>query len=944
MKKILLGTFCLFLAIALLFKAQSEIAVKTSSLKDDSERNGEQREMEEWTEEQKQDAKAAIKVRKKAKSSGNEKSASLLVDIEEVGPNVSGETAVYPTQTVAGGMVKEISTDVSDTDGIQSNDRIVVATETGGAWISEDAGSNWYPIDDDWAFSRLDAVAQDPNQPNKYYFGGSNMGLFQWDASTWTINGNNNSGLEATSPTIYANGASYSEFLSCSIIRFHPSNSNHFFVKGGVAFDYGGIFETTDGGNTFYEIFDLSGVEVDDMEVLNDKVLLASNNGIYKLIKTGTNWNHTLVKASSFGNVMSQIDALDSNPNIVYAYMAQLASPYQREISRSFDGGNTWSHNANGQITTGTDISYPHAQAFTVANWDSNYHLLIYGSQDAQTSLVYKAGPLSIVPQQNLLGHADYQDFQVFGNDVYVGNDGGIFRYNINSLNTYQPQGESLNHTFRTYQSVDVELATSGDRKLMAMWHNGTTMKDNNDMVHKVSGWDGFEAEFQPNDNTKYYTTMQNGNVRGFDSVVSTTVRNLTNPFGSGPFETRIFAHSALPNALFMVGLYDLWYLSNASTCNSNCSWTSTFNYGNERISSYARLKNQVNSPVYLGIGTSSQIDKITSLSPANKITLSNDYSNITLSDSSPGTIWEIAINPQNSNELFVIAGWKLYRVEVQANGTAIWYEINDPTLGTVWLNELAVSPDNPDHLMLGTRIGLYTSTDGGQNWDVVTEIPAVAIEDIEVRDDGYVGIATYGRGNWTAQINGSVCELDDVTNTFGFYKKKGAMFFTSPFDEPGYDYLWTASGNFHPTFNLGFNPGIAYSFANNGVYTVCLTITSQTDPSCTKTICRSVSTSGFFGFIGFMLPKGENGEELELQFDVDVYPNPASDLLNLVFEESVEGTAMIYNLQGQLMREFPINGYSTQVDLQKITAGNYILAIVNEEQLIARKQFVVSK
>lgn len=958
MRKILFGALCLSMAIGLLIinqkKTEPEIAAHTPPISQkERDENPEQREMEEWTEEQIHDAKAVIKERKKAKSNGNEKSASLLVDIEEEGPNVNGETISNPYQKAAGGMIKEISVDFSDTDGIQSNDRLVVATETGGAWISEDAGANWYPIDDDWAFSGLNTVAQNPFQPEEYYFGGEFQGLFRWDASAWTINGSNNSGLESLSPTIYANGSTYNEFRSCKVFRFHPTNNNHFYLVGGVSGDFQGLYETTDGGNTFYEIFDINGPSFDDMEVLSDKIILATTNGIYKLTKSGSNWNGLLVKGAVPGCSNAQVAVLEEDPNIVYTYTAQLGHNYQVEISRSMDGGNTWNSN-NSQTLISAHHSQQHSHALQVTTYDSNYHLLMYGSQKCQIAYVYNSGALSISPEQRHFGHDDYQDIQVFGDDLYVGSDGGIFRYNINALQYNDPptvfdpnwyqyvvSEESLNATFRTYQSVDVALAANGNRKLMAMWHNGTSFKENN-AVEQVGGGDGFEAAFMPGNDSKYYTTAQRGAVRTQDPAGGSFNPYIGNT-AETRFNTRIFTHSALPNELFMVGTYRFWQLNNASTCLGNCPWDLVYDYGiNNNIYSYARLENQVNSPVYLAIGSSPQIDKINSLNPASKVTLTNDFSNLTPA-TSPGAIFDMTINPQNTNELFVLAGNKPFKI-VAHNGTAIWYSINDPNLGSLSLNEIAVSPDNSNQLILGTSLGVYCTVDGGLNWDVVPEIPAVAVEDIEVREDGYVGIATYGRGNWTAQLNGNVCELDDVNNTFSYFKKKGSMFFTSPFDEPGYDYLWTASGNFYPTFTLGFNPGISYSFASNGLYNVCLTITSQTDPSCTKTICRNVSTSGFFGFIGFMLPKGDDGEELALQFEADVYPNPASDLLNVRFSESIEGTALIYNMQGQLVHEFSINGNTAQVELQEFISGNYIIAVVSDEQLIAREQFSVNK
>lgn len=583
-----------------------------------------------------------------------------------------------------------------------------------------------------------------------------------------------------------------------------------------------------------------------------------------------------------------------------------------------------------------------------VSNWDSNWDLVIYGQVDAFSSLVYKHTALSMTPEQRNLGHADYQDFMRAGNQLYVANDGGMFRYDRGqvafaaSSTSSLSSEESLNATFRTYQCVDVQVATSGDDFLTGIWHNRCVYKSGNTAEREASG-DGFQCAFKPDDPNLFYTSAQNGHIyRGSPVNAGGTYLGNVDPL----FNTRIFTDPANPAALYHIGLKEVFELADAATSgSSNPNWVSIFDISPASIWGTAVLDDVANSPVYLmEYDISPTIHKITSLSPANKTVLTNDFSN--LSNGNVGYVRGMSIDPNNENRVFVATNFlRLFEVSIQGS-TAVWNEINTPT-NVPDMREITCSTEDPNHLLLGTVIGLYQSKDFGQSWTPVLDIPAVEIEDISVRPDGKVSIATYGRGVWMADFNSS-CALDGIAGNIGVIKFGSTATFTAPINDPNYDYFWTAKKTGTKFgFVIGYGTPITETFPSFGTYQVCLTITDPNDPTCFKKICRNVT----FGWIiqgptkhqDILLPKtgDENSAGLSAMIEMHVYPNPASDFVNIELNESFDGVLLIHNIQGQMIREIAMNSENARVDLIDLLPGNYVLSLANKSGVLSQKQIV---
>ncbi len=77
----------------------------------------------------------------------------------------------------------------------------------------------------------------------------------------------------------------------------------------------------------------------------------------------------------------------------------------------------------------------------------------------------------------------------------------------------------------------------------------------------------------------------------------------------------------------------------------------------------------------------------------------------------------------------------------------------------------------------------------------------------------------------------------------------------------------------------------------------------------------------------------------------VAVYPVPASNTLNIQFENNGKSIATIYNLIGSVMATSVLTGNSNAIDIESLASGMYTVQITNDKgAAIARTKFTVAK
>ncbi len=134
------------------------------------------------------------------------------------------------------------------------------------------------------------------------------------------------------------------------------------------------------------------------------------------------------------------------------------------------------------------------------------------------------------------------------------------------------------------------------------------------------------------------------------------------------------------------------------------------------------------------------------------------------------------------------------------------------------------------------------------------------------------------------------------------------------------------------------------HTYANPGVYQVCLTVTAA-DPilgSCTSTFCDSlgVDANGNLIYKGALLGWTLNvydinsiGIEENGLDELAVYPNPASDELTISLPKSISGetTITLYNVSGSMVKSIAVNhsDISQTLSIADLPNGMYILHVL---------------
>lgn len=124
-----------------------------------------------------------------------------------------------------------------------------------------------------------------------------------------------------------------------------------------------------------------------------------------------------------------------------------------------------------------------------------------------------------------------------------------------------------------------------------------------------------------------------------------------------------------------------------------------------------------------------------------------------------------------------------------------------------------------------------------------------------------------------------------------------------------GGTYLWDFGDGFNSTDE---NP--IHTYASGGSFNVSLTITNDCGQS-THNDNIVVSTVSVY----------------DLEYNIQVYPNPASETININAEIEMI-SYKLFDVQGKLILSGNINNHDTQIDINSIQKGTYLLQIITKD------------
>jgi hypothetical protein len=149
------------------------------------------------------------------------------------------------------------------------------------------------------------------------------------------------------------------------------------------------------------------------------------------------------------------------------------------------------------------------------------------------------------------------------------------------------------------------------------------------------------------------------------------------------------------------------------------------------------------------------------------------------------------------------------------------------------------------------------------------------------------------------------------------------------PSDATNQTIIWSISSNDDGSTNA--------SISNNTLHT-----TTAGTATITATIINGAAVdSNYTQDFTIMVSEVAGISEVTEINKIRIYPNPANTMLYIELENSANGTLTLFDLNGKVVFSQAINGDSVQVNMSSLTAGNYILRLVENSTASVEVQVI---
>lgn len=646
-------------------------------------------------------------------NSSKRNNSSALLFVSELGPdNVSGR-------------IKGLVIDYSNTN------RILAGGASGGVFLSEDNGSSWRAINDQALSPSVTYMDQNPFQPNVIYYctgeaSGNSADLMGAGVFKSIDGGNTFEQLASTNR---------SEFQFCWSLKCSPKDTNTLYVSTHSQ----GLWKSTDAGLTFNRVYN-TGTQINDVEVFPNGSVMFSVKGV-GVFRSETGDINTFSKVTSIlsaSTARGELAYCKDFPNIVYAAISGPDNSYDGVLKyfyRSNDGGKTFTLKTNPTGIINFGFTW-YTLTMAVKHNDSN--AVFVGSVDAGYT---RNGGESWFESE--IQHADHHIIASSGNNMFLGSDGGLCRFNWNDFSSFT----SLNNGLNVTQFYHGDVSPHALNVFGGCQDNGTKESRNlNPIFSNVFGADGGHSFYHASkSNTKYYAT-QNGNVYRSGTRISNNIP--TN-------DAKWFIHPYSVSKTF--GEYVLYPSSTNLYFSSNegAQFKKLGNITTGRLYS-ATFSSDQNPAAYSG-GSNAlvAVDSVLNANPKFK-----DLRLAMPSSIRASFIGSIKVIPGFRDKIFIAFNnvadsgriWKVSDVF----GTPVFTNVSRNLPKGLPVNWVECDPFNPEQVIFaGTDYGLYITEDGGQTWLKDTRLPSTVISCISIhKNKKDIYFFTHGRGVFKGQIN----------------------------------------------------------------------------------------------------------------------------------------------------------------------------------------------
>jgi PKD repeat protein len=753
--------------------------------------------------------------------------------------------------------------------------------------------ANWTPMGPySWTTSsynpgngRVNAVAEDPNDPNTLYVGAPAGGC--WKSTdggvTWTVLTDN---LQS---------------LGVSAIAIDYTNSDVIYI--GTGDDDGndtysiGLLKSTDGGTTWADVTPTSssifGAQIYRViihPVDHNTIFLASSTGCHKSIdggaswtllrsgswrdmelkpgdpntiyiankrvdvstNGGTSWTSTTVGLPSAGAInRAEIAVTAANPDYVYFVCGDASNSSFYGLYRSTNSGtsfalqsntpNIFAYDMTGANTGAGQSWYDLALTASPTNAEEIYIGGINVWKSSDGGVTYDIKSHWFYPPSVGYTHADIHVLEMIGNRLYCGSDGGIFK-STNGGNSFGDlsDGLSIMQFYRIGGSEQVPNKIIGGTQ-----DNGCNLINNEVALH-TNGGDGMEALISPVDSLVMYTSSQYGSFRRSDDGGYNFSGIFPTESGNGAWVTPLVMNPQ-DNDMLLAGYDEVYLTLNKGNSDSPISsfgtGASLRNLAIAPSDGYTHFYASTYSQIYGTASSGSTWTDITAGLPSAAIT------SITVHPTQPLKVWVTFSGVQT--------GQKVYVTE---NGGTTWTNISS-NLPNIPVNCLIYQNGSADGIYIGTDVGIYYTDTLLAGWQYYSAgLPNVIVNDLEINYGiGKIRAGTFGRGLWESPIKQPV--TTPPTANFAFSMNQICTTDSIEFSDASIDHApswaWHFPGG-SPSTSTAQNPKVVYPAM--GVYNATLIVQNMNGAD---TITKVVPVSYQPNALDFNIQLDNNGVDV---------------------------------------------------------------------------------
>ncbi len=670
----------------------------------------------------------------------------------------------------------------------RTKDTVYLGGAGGGVWKTLDGGANWQSMTDTQPWLPIGAIALDPSNPNTVYAGtGGPFGIYgdgilkSVDAgSTWSY-------IPGPFSSLAGSGSFFggAEVIALAV---SPSNSSVLLAAiGGLGAPHGGIFRSTDGGNTWTQVlpggqgsavfFYPSSGSIAYAAVSND--FGSASDGVYKSSDGGATWTPSNGSGTSQlpGAIVGQIllSPAPSSPTTMYAAVSQ-SNPSTSLFFKTLDGGATWF-----QPSTLLDLPADPPQTMTVH--PSNPSVILIGSHD-YINRSTDGGSTWARAMPPRFNDNRFFTFSADGSRFYLGDDAGVYSSDdslahLTNLNRTLPL--VLFYPGLSIHPTNPAISFGGAQDLGINRYNGSPTWD------WVFNCDGGSTAIDFNTPSTIYATCH-----------STAPQVIIKSTASGDINSWNAAQSGLnfttdrprfiPPLIMDPSNSQRLYFGATHLYQSNdgaVSWQSISPALTTDPSGFSSISAMAVAPInsnYVYVGTADGHVSMT----ANALQgVSSSWSNV-ITGLPVRAVTSVQVHPATPTTAYVtFSGFSGFgntgHVFKTSDAGAHWQDVSS-NLPNIPLNDIVIDPDVSGTLYVASDMGVFISTNDGTNWAVLgAGLPRVIVHSLRLhRPSRTLRAATFGRSMWDISVAIGGAPALTVTKTHtGTFSQGGTGIYT---------------------------------------------------------------------------------------------------------------------------------------------------------------------